>query len=68
MDELIKKSGKWMEVSDLSSGALSKLLLEKQLDPPLAAKITEFAALEKSPRLFLAPLKDEERLFEVRDI
>ncbi len=68
LDELIKKSGKWIEVSDLSSTALSKLLSEKRLDPQLAAKITDFATAEKSVRLFLAPLKDEERLFEVRDI
>ncbi len=68
LDELVKKSGKWIEVSDLSSTTLSKLLLEKRLDPQLAAKITEFATTEKSVRLFLAPLKDEERLFEVRDI
>lgn len=58
LDETIKKLGKWIEVSDLNSTALIKLLSEKRLNPQLAAEITGFATTEKSTRLFLAPLKD----------
>ena len=68
LDELMKKSGKWMEVSDLNTTDLGKLMLEKQLDPQLSARISEFASREQSARIYVSPLKEEERLFEVRDI
>ena len=68
LDDLICQSGKWMEVSDLNLFTLARAISTKKLPESLMQKLSTFYTQETTSRIFLSPIKDEERLFEVRDI
>ena len=42
LDEMIKKAGKWMEVSDLNPWMLARVIERGDWDPALVKKVKEF--------------------------
>ncbi len=60
LEELIKKAGKWMEVSDLNPWMLARVLSRSSWDRSLTKKVREFSAAEKSRSITLSKLKERE--------
>ncbi len=60
LDELIKKAGKWMEVSDLNPWMLARVIGRGGWPPSLAKKIKEFSTVEESRSVAISPLKERE--------
>ena len=60
LDELIKKAGKWMEVSDLNPWMLAKVMSRSAWPAVLVKKIKEFPALEESRAIILSKVKERE--------
>ena len=58
LDAIIKKAGKWEEVSDLNVHALSKVLTG--WSPELIGKIREFQKMQESCRIYISNLKERE--------
>ena len=57
LDEFIKNSGKWMEVSDLNPWMLARILERGGWPPSLAKKVKEFSTIEKNRSITLTKLK-----------
>lgn len=60
LDELIKSSGKWMEVSDLNPWMLARILERGGWPPSLIKKVREFSTVEKSRSIVVSKLKERE--------
>ncbi len=60
LDELIKKAGKWMEVSDLNPWMLARIIGRGGWPPSLVKKVREFSAVEESRSIAVSPLKERE--------
>jgi putative RecB family exonuclease len=60
LDEMIKKAGKWMEVSDLNPWMLARVIGRAGWDPSLVKKLKEFSTLEESRSLTVSKLKERE--------
>lgn len=60
LDELIKKAGKWMEVSDLNPWMLSRIIGRSAWPPSLVEKIKEFATLEETRSISITKLKERD--------
>ena len=60
LDELIKKAGKWMEVSDLNPWMLAKVIGRGGWPPSLAKKVKEFSTVEESRSITISKLKERE--------
>ena len=60
LDELIKKAGKWMEVSDLNPWMLARVIGRKAWPPSLVNKVKEFSTIEESKSITLTKLKERE--------
>ncbi len=60
LDELVKKAGKWMEVSDLNPWMLARVIGRGNWDPSLVKKVKEFSSIEKSRSFTVSKLKDRE--------
>ena len=60
LDELIKKAGKWMEVSDLNPWMLSRVIERGKWDSLLVRKVKEFSTQEKSRSITVSKLKERE--------
>jgi hypothetical protein len=60
LDELIKKAGKWMEVSDLNPWMLSRVIERGKWDSLLMKKVKEFSSLEESRSITVSKLKERE--------
>jgi len=60
LDDIIKRAGKWMEVSDLNPWMLARVLSRGNWDPLLAKKIREFSSSEKNRTLTVSKLKERE--------
>jgi len=60
LDELIKKAGKWMEVSDLNPWMLSRVIERGKWDSLLARKVKEYSTQEKSRSITVTKLKERE--------
>ena len=60
LDELIKKAGKWMEVSDLNPWILARVIDRKGWPPSLVNKVKEFATPEESRSIAVTKLKERE--------
>lgn len=58
LDELIKDEGKWLEVSDLNTSALSKAVKSGVWSEELTKKILEYQEMERDFRFSLSKLKD----------
>ena len=60
LDELIKKSGKWMEVSDLNPWLLARVISRNAWPGLLARKVKEFSAFEENRSITVCKLKERE--------
>ena len=60
LDEMIKKAGKWMEVSDLNPWLLARVIGRAGWDPSLVKKVKEFSTLEESRSITVTKLKERE--------
>ncbi len=60
LEELIKKAGKWMEVSDLNPWALSRVVERGGWDSLLIKKVKEFSTQEESRSISISRLKERE--------
>lgn len=62
LDSLLKEAGTWIDVSDLSTSKLSKLLDSGALDRHLVELIEEYQAVEEKLSVTLAKLREEEKV------
>jgi putative RecB family exonuclease len=60
LDELIKKAGRWMEVSDLNPWMLARIIGRGGWPPSLVKKVKEFSAVEESRSVTISQLKERE--------
>ncbi len=60
LDELIKKAGKWMEVSDLNPWMLARIIGRGGWPPSLMKKVKEFSAVEESRSITVSQMKERE--------
>jgi putative RecB family exonuclease len=60
LDEMIKKAGKWMEVSDLNPWMLARVIGRGGWPPSLASKVKGFSTVEESRSITISKLKERE--------
>ena len=60
LDEMIKKAGKWMEVSDLNPWMLARIMSRGGWPPSLVNKVKEFSTVEESRSVTVSKLKERE--------
>ncbi len=60
LDELIKKAGKWMEVSDLNPWMLARVIDRRGWPPSLVNKVKGFSTVEESRSITVSKLKERE--------
>jgi putative RecB family exonuclease len=60
LDEMIKKAGKWMEVSDLNPWMLARVIGRRGWPPSLVNKVKEFSTMEESRSITVSKLKERE--------
>ena len=60
LDELVKKAGKWMEVSDLNPWMLARVLSRSSWPPDLVKKVKEFVTPEENRSVTVTKLKEKE--------
>ena len=60
LDEIVKKAGKWMEVSDLNPWMLARLISRGGWPPSLVKKVKEFSTSEESRSITISKLKERE--------
>ena len=60
LDEVVKKAGKWMEVSDLNPWMLARVIDRGGWPPSLVKKVKEFSTKEESRSIMISKLKERE--------
>ncbi len=60
LDEVVKKSGKWMEVSDLNPWMLARVISRGGWPPSLVNKVKGFCSSEESRSITVSKLKERE--------
>jgi len=60
LEEMIKKAGKWMEVSDLSPWMLARIMSRGGWPPSLVNRVKEFSTVEESRSIAVSKLKERE--------
>jgi putative RecB family exonuclease len=60
LEELVKKAGKWMEVSDLNPWLLAKVLNRNSWPDLLVRKVKEFRTVEENRSVTVCKLKERE--------
>ena len=60
LDEIIKKAGKWMEVSDLNPWMLARIIGRGGWPPSLVNRVKEFSTVEESRSITVSKLKERE--------
>ena len=60
LDEMIKKAGKWMEVSDLNPWMLARIVGRGGWPPSLVNKVKEFSMVEEGRSIVVSKLKERE--------
>ena len=60
LDEIIKKAGKWMEVSDLNPWMLARVIGRGGWVPSLVNKVKGFSTVEESRSITISKLKERE--------
>jgi hypothetical protein len=58
LDELIKKAGKWMDVSDMNPWMLARVLGRNSWSPELVRKVKEYCTVEESRSITVSRLKE----------
>jgi hypothetical protein len=57
---MIKKAGKWMDVSDLNPWMLARVISRAGWDPSLVKKVKGFSTVEENRSLTVSKLKERE--------
>ena len=60
LDEMIKKAGKWMEVSDLNPWMLARVIGRTGWPPSLVRRVKEFSTTEEAQSIIVSKLKERE--------
>jgi putative RecB family exonuclease len=60
LDEVVKKAGKWMEVSDLNPWLLARVVSRGGWPPSLVNKVKGFCSSEESRSITISKLKERE--------
>ena len=60
LDDLVKKAGKWMEVSDLNPWMLARVLGRSSWPADLVKRVKEFATTEENRSITITKLKEKE--------
>jgi putative RecB family exonuclease len=60
LDEVVKKAGKWMEVSDLNPWMLARVIGRGGWPPSLVNKVKGFSTVEESRSITVSKLKERE--------
>jgi len=60
LDEMIKKAGKWMEVSDLNPWMLARIMSRGGWPPSLVNNLKEFSTVEENRSITVSKLKERE--------
>jgi len=60
LDEIVKKAGKWMEVSDLNPWMLARVIGRGGWPPSLVNRVKEFLTVEESCSITISKLKERE--------
>jgi putative RecB family exonuclease len=60
LDEMIKKAGKWMEVSDLNPWMLARVMGRGGWPPSLANRVKAFSTVEENRSITVTKLKERE--------
>ncbi len=60
LDEMIKKAGKWMEVSDLNPWMLARIMGRGGWPPSLVNRVKEFSTVEENRSITVSNLKERE--------
>jgi putative RecB family exonuclease len=60
LDDLIKKAGKWMEISDLNPWMLARIIERGNWPPSLIKMVREFSTREESRSVTVTKLKERE--------
>ena len=60
LDEMIKKAGKWMEVSDLNPWMLVRVISRNAWPALLVKKVKEFSVTEENRSIVISKLKERE--------
>jgi hypothetical protein len=60
LDEIIKNSGKWMEVSDLNPWMLARVIGRGGWPPSLVKKVREFSTTEENRSITVSKLRERE--------
>ena len=60
LDEMIKKAGKWMEVSDLNPWMLARIVSRGSWPPSLVNRVKEFSTVEETRSITVSNLKERE--------
>ncbi len=58
LDELIKKAGKWMEVSDMNPWMLARVLGRSSWSPELVRKVKEYCTVEETRSITVSKSKE----------
>ena len=58
LDELIKKAGKWMEVSDMNPWMLARVLGRSSWSPELVRKVEEYCTVEETRSITVSKTKE----------
>ena len=60
LDEIIKRSGRWMEVSDLNPWMLARMTHQSGWSPALVRKVKEFCTAEENHSIIVSKLKERD--------
>ena len=61
LEETIKSSGKWMEVSQLDTTVITRIVESGLWDKELIDEVMKYGRIEKTSSIYLSKLKDDEK-------
>ncbi len=61
LDDAIKQAGKWMEVSQLDTTSLSRVIENSLWSEELITQVLKYGRIEETSAIYLSRLKDEEK-------
>jgi len=60
LDKAIKAAGKWLEVSQLDTTALTRVIEQSLWDKDLIGEVMKYGSIEETSSVYLSKLKDDE--------
>lgn len=61
LDDTIMRAGKWLEVSQLDTTALTKIIQEGEWDKKLIDQVMKYGRIEETTALYVSKLREEEQ-------